>query len=117
MEREPSGGPLLTAVMAGRSAGTFAAILGILLHGHGYVPLHPRYPPSRNCEILERSGCRALVVDSVFLDAAREATAGLEDPPVIVLTDDAKLDSVFQVGRPSISSSLPAARVDRKASS
>jgi amino acid adenylation domain-containing protein len=100
-EREPGGGPLLTAVMAGRSSGTFAAVLGILMHGHGYVPLNPRYPPLRNCEILERSGCRALVVDSVFVDAAREATAGLDYPPVIVSTDDARPDSLLQVGGPS----------------
>jgi amino acid adenylation domain-containing protein len=101
VEREPGGGPLLTAVMAGRSIGTFAAILGILLRGHGYVPVNRRYPAVRNREILERSGCRALVVDSAFADAAREAIAGLEDPPVIVLTDDAKQDPLLEVREPS----------------
>jgi amino acid adenylation domain-containing protein len=101
LEREPGGGPLLTAVMAGRSAGTFAAILGILLRGHGYVPLNPRYPDSRNCEILQRSGSRALVVDSAFADAARAATARLEDPPLLLLTDDARPDSSFEVREPS----------------
>ena len=84
--RDPGvGRPLLTGVFATRSVETFSAILGILLRGHGYVPLNPRFPPARNRELLERAGCRAVVVDARHLDAAREVTAGLPEPPLLVV--------------------------------
>ena len=76
--------PELTAVFATRSVDTFAGILGILLRGHGYVPLNPRFPPARNREMLERGGCRAVVVDPLQLDAALEVVAGLPEPPLLV---------------------------------
>jgi amino acid adenylation domain-containing protein len=81
-------GPFLTAVLGSRRAETFAAILGTLLRGHGYVPLNPRYPPSRNRDILERSGCRAIVVDPSLDDAAQELVAGLHEPPLLLLADN-----------------------------
>ena len=56
-------GPPLTAVLAYRSATAFAGVLGALLRGHGYVPLNRTFPPDRSRLMLERSGCRALVVD------------------------------------------------------
>ncbi|CAN5227381.1 D-alanine--poly(phosphoribitol) ligase [soil metagenome] len=84
--RDPGvGQPPLTGVFATRSVDTFAAILGILLRGHGYVPLNPRFPPARNREMLERAGCRAVVVDALQLDAARQVAAGLPEPPLLVV--------------------------------
>ncbi len=86
LERDPAGaGPQLTAVFGSRSAGAYSAILGILFRGHGYVPLNPRYPPIRNRDILERSGCRVLVVDEADLDRAREVTEGLREQPLLVV--------------------------------
>jgi len=81
-------GPALTAVLASRSATAFAGVLGVLLGGHGYVPLEPRYPPARNRLILERSGCRALVVDRALADAATELVAGLRERVLVVVPDE-----------------------------
>ncbi|HEU5277374.1 MAG TPA: amino acid adenylation domain-containing protein [Gaiellaceae bacterium] len=75
----------LTGVYATRTVDSFAAVLGILLRGHGYVPLNPRFPALRNREILERAGCRAVVVDPDHLDAAVEVTSGLAKPPTLVV--------------------------------
>src|SRR5438874_123649 len=43
----PAADPPLTAVFAYRSETAFAGVLGALLRGHGYVPLHPRFPIDR----------------------------------------------------------------------
>jgi amino acid adenylation domain-containing protein len=88
-ELEPESGPRLTAVLGARAPGTFAGILGVLLRGHGYVPLNPRYPAARNREILERSRCRTVVVDPEHTEAARAATEGLDHAPTLVRADAA----------------------------
>jgi amino acid adenylation domain-containing protein len=79
--------PPLTAVFASRSASAYAAVLGALFRGHGYVPLQPRFPADRNRAILERSGCRAVVVDGASVHDAVEALAGLQRRLVVVLPD------------------------------
>jgi amino acid adenylation domain-containing protein len=81
-------GPQLTGVFASRSVDAFAAVLGILLRGHGYVPFNPRFPALRNREMLERAGCRVLVVDPRYIDAAREVIEGLAQPPELVPVQD-----------------------------
>ena len=54
LEQDPgNAAPQLTGVFASRSAHAFAAVLGILLRGHGYVPLNPRFPVLRNRDMLE----------------------------------------------------------------
>jgi amino acid adenylation domain-containing protein len=58
------GEPPLTAVFCDRSRTTFAGILGTLMAGHGYVPLNVSYPISRTQWMLERAGCRTLIVDN-----------------------------------------------------
>jgi amino acid adenylation domain-containing protein len=80
-------GPALTAVFGSRSATTFASVLGVLLSGHGYVPLNPRFPPLRNREMLERAGCAAVVVDPASAAAAAELFAGFPEPLLLVLPD------------------------------
>lgn len=81
-------GPLLTAVFAYRSVVAFSAILGVLLRGHGYVPLNRTFPPDRTRVMLERSGCRAVVVDEM---SARQLDAILADikQPLILLLPEA----------------------------
>jgi amino acid adenylation domain-containing protein len=97
-------GPQLTAVFATRSATAFAGVLGVLLRGHGYVPLNPLYPIARNRLILERAGCRAIVADRAFAGAVRELVAGLPNRVLVVLPEDEKT-SAEDV-------SLPEARAD-----
>jgi amino acid adenylation domain-containing protein len=86
MERAPPDPPL-TAVFASRGTSAYAAVLGALLRGHGYVPLQPRFPADRNRSILARSGCGAVVVDSASMDGAIEVLAGLSRRLMVVLPD------------------------------
>src|SRR5437762_11876211 len=54
----------LTAVFAYRSETAYAAVLGTLMAGHGYVPLNRTFPIDRTRLMLERSMCRSVIVDS-----------------------------------------------------
>jgi amino acid adenylation domain-containing protein len=81
--------PKLTAVFASRSATSYAGVLGALFRGHGYVPLNPRYPAERNREILERSGCAAVVVDEASVEPATAVLERLRRPLCVVLPDRA----------------------------
>ncbi len=45
--RSQSAAPPLTAVLAYRSPVAYAAVLGALLEGDGYVPLNPTFPIER----------------------------------------------------------------------
>lgn len=66
---EASDDPPLTAVFGGRTPTTYAGILGALLRRHGYVPLNPSFPEERTAAMLNRAGCRAVVVDSSSLES------------------------------------------------
>jgi len=63
-QRTADGGPPMTAVFADRSFTAFAGILGSLLAGRAFVPLNPNFPVARTRQMLQRSECRALVVDA-----------------------------------------------------
>jgi non-ribosomal peptide synthetase component F len=54
----------LTAVFAYRTPTAFAAILGSLLAGNGYVPLNRTFPIRRTQAMFERSECSSVVVDA-----------------------------------------------------
>jgi amino acid adenylation domain-containing protein len=106
LTHETRSGPQLTAVFASRSAGTFAAILGILLRGHGYVPLNPRFPTLRNRDMVERAGCRVLLVGEEQLGAAREVVDGLAEPPTLLVVDEA--EELEETALPSCGPETPA---------
>ncbi len=77
----------LTAVLGARSTVAFAGVLGALLRGHGYVPLNPRFPAERNRAMLERSGCRALVVDPSGIPLLSDLLAGVTTRLTILVPD------------------------------
>jgi amino acid adenylation domain-containing protein len=54
----------LTAVFAYRSETAYAGVLGVLIAGHGYVPLNRTFPVDRTRLMLERSMCRTMIVDA-----------------------------------------------------
>jgi len=62
-EFDDGGSSTLTAIFASRSLVAFEGVLGALLRGHGYVPLNRTFPPDRTASMLERSGCRSVIVD------------------------------------------------------
>ena len=80
----PSGGPPLTAVFAYRSATAYSGVLAALLSGHGYVPLNRTFPPDRTRTMLERSGCRSLIVDGES-EPQLEAVLQLAKEPLLIL--------------------------------
>lgn len=60
----PKSEPGLTGVFAHRSITAYAAVLAGLLRGHGYVPFNPNFPTDRTRDMLIRSECRSVIVDS-----------------------------------------------------
>jgi amino acid adenylation domain-containing protein len=86
-EHTPEGGPPFTAVFGHRSATAFSGVLGALVRGHAYVPLNRKFPVLRSRSMFERSGCRALVVDSQSLPQLEQIIAGAPDPVLIVAPD------------------------------
>jgi amino acid adenylation domain-containing protein len=83
----PDGEPPLTALLAARTVTAFAGVLGILMRGHGYVPLNPRFPSDRSRSMLERARCGALLVDLERVDAVAELLDGVERRLVIVVPE------------------------------
>jgi amino acid adenylation domain-containing protein len=83
----PEGGPLLTAVFAYRSATAFAGVLAALLRGHGYVPLNRTFPADRTATMLQRSGCRAMIVDEASAEQLDAVLAGIETALAIILPE------------------------------
>src|SRR5207248_11670470 len=77
----------LTAVFAHRSQTAYAAVLGALMGGHGYVPLNRTFPIDRTRLMLEKSMCRTLVVDKESESQLSELLRGLATPMVILCPD------------------------------
>jgi amino acid adenylation domain-containing protein len=77
----------LTAIFGHRSPATFAGILGALLRGDGYVPLNPTLPPDRTRSMLERSGCRAVIVDGTAEKQLSDVLDGFETSLLLILPD------------------------------
>ena len=90
-ERAPDGAPPLTAVFASRSTTAFAGVLGALWAGHGYVPLNPSFPAERCRGMLERSGCRTLIVDAGAAEQLDELLEGLEQEIEVIAPDAEEL--------------------------
>ena len=63
-------------ILASRTVGGYAGILGTAWHGAAYVPIHPKTPEDRLLRILEVARLDALIVDGAGL-------ACLTDRPVI----------------------------------
>lgn len=92
LEREVRGASVqeehaLTAVLGHRHATTFAAILGALFRGHGYVPLNPVFPIDRTRTMLERSLVRCVVVDGGAHAILGEVIDGIDRRLVLLLPD------------------------------
>jgi amino acid adenylation domain-containing protein len=79
--------PPLTAVFAYRTVTAFAGVLGVLMRGHGYVPLNRRFPADRTRTMLQRSECRAMVVDAESEKQLAEVLEGIGYPLLIVLPE------------------------------
>jgi len=79
----------LTAVFAYRSQTAYAAVLGVLMAGHGYVPLNRMFPVERTRLMLERSMCRSMIVDAGSEAQLEVLLSSIAIPLVIVCPDRA----------------------------
>lgn len=83
----PRAEPGLTAVFGYRSETTFTGVLAALFRGHGYVPLNRTFPPGRSKGMLERSECRALIVDTRSAEQLPALLAGAPKGMTILLPE------------------------------
>jgi amino acid adenylation domain-containing protein len=79
----------LTAVFVYRSETAYAAVLGALMAGHGYVPLNRTFPIDRTRLMLERSMCRSVIVDAGSESQLEKLLCGVTTPLVIICPDRA----------------------------
>ncbi len=85
-------GPALTALFAYRSVTAFAGVLGILLRGHGYVPLNRTFPVERSRQMLQRSECSALVVDEISTAQLDALLKDVVRPLLVLLPEHQDVD-------------------------
>lgn len=90
----PTNDPPLTAVFAYRSVTAYAGVLAALLRAHGYVPLNPTFPNDRTRKMLERSGCRAVIVDPRCAEQLGEVLAGVAPGLLLVLPEHADVSAM-----------------------
>jgi amino acid adenylation domain-containing protein len=79
----------LTAVFVHRSETAYAAVLGALMAGNGYVPLNRTFPIGRTRLMLERSMCRSVIVDAGSEPQLENLLEGMTVPLVIICPDRA----------------------------
>src|SRR6266480_2317015 len=77
----------LTAVFAYRSETAYAAVLGVLMAGHGYVPVNRTLPIDRTRLMLERSMCRSVIVDAGSESQLERLLCSTSIPVVIICPD------------------------------
>jgi amino acid adenylation domain-containing protein len=80
----PRPAPVLGAILGERCVATYAGLLGTLLSGAGCVPLNPKFPPSRNLQMLELCKPSTLVVDEACLPLADSLLGQVSHPMVVV---------------------------------
>jgi amino acid adenylation domain-containing protein len=77
----------LTAVFVYRSRTAYAAVLGALMAGHGYVPLNRTFPIERTRLMLRNSMCRSLIVDAGSEPQLERLLCGIVTPLIIICPD------------------------------
>jgi amino acid adenylation domain-containing protein len=81
----------LTAVFVYRSETAYAAVLGALMAGHGYVPLNRTFPIDRTRLMLKRSMCRSVIVDAGSESQLERLLCSIATPLVIICPDRAEV--------------------------
>jgi acyl-CoA synthetase (AMP-forming)/AMP-acid ligase II len=79
----------LTAVFAYHSETAYAAVLGALMAGNGYVPLNRTFPIDRTRLMLERSMCGSVIVDAGSESQLEKLLSSMAMPLVIICPDRA----------------------------
>ncbi|HJV66033.1 MAG TPA: amino acid adenylation domain-containing protein [Geomonas sp.] len=96
LQQTPSPRSELTAVFAYRSETAFTGVLAALLSGHGYVPLNMTFPPERTRLMLQRSGCRRLIVDSESEQQLSHLLGAGVEPLTVIMPEREEVSSFAQ---------------------
>src|SRR5437867_12006225 len=88
--------PPFTFVFDYLSPTAYAGVLGLLLLGNGYVPLNRNFPASRTRTMLERAGCRALIVDSQSAQQLDHVLDGIERPLLLLLPEGVDVRAIAE---------------------
>ncbi|MEV0265655.1 amino acid adenylation domain-containing protein [Streptomyces sp. NPDC050617] len=79
----------VVAVVMRRGLDWIAAALGVFKAGGVYLPVHPDFPAERTAAQLDRSECALVLAEPSAEARVREAAAGLDRPPRILITSQA----------------------------
>ena len=77
----------VAALLAYRSKTAYAAVLGILASGKGYVPLHPGFPVERTKAMLAFSGADFLIVGAEGIALLPDLLSGIEPSLTVICPD------------------------------
>jgi amino acid adenylation domain-containing protein len=83
---EPGSQPV-AAVYAYRSLTAYAGVLGSLMSGKGYVPLHPHFPVARTQDMLMLSGANVVIVGAEAMEKLDEVLQGLDRDLLVICPD------------------------------
>jgi amino acid adenylation domain-containing protein len=75
------------AIFSEKETPAYTGILAALLAGGGYVPLNPRFPLSRNRDILIESGARVLICDEKHRPELAELLGDASSVELVLLPD------------------------------
>ncbi len=89
----------LVALLAHRSLTAYASVLGAHCAGKGYVPLNPKFPIARLSNVLNQSGCTALIVGAEGYDALNALLPDI-DRSMTVLCPEMDEDTGLTAGHP-----------------
>jgi amino acid adenylation domain-containing protein len=81
----------LTAVFVHRSETAYAAVLGALMAGHGYVPLNRTFPVDRTRLMLQKSMCRSVIIDAGSESQLDRLLPAIATPLVVICPDRAEV--------------------------
>jgi amino acid adenylation domain-containing protein len=77
----------LTGIFAYRSETAYVGVLGVLMAGHGYVPLNRTFPIDRTRLMLEKSMCGTVVVDTESEPQLEKILLSISHPLLIICPD------------------------------
>jgi len=88
------------AVWGRRSLPAHAGLLGAAWAGGSWVPLDPRLPPARLCEVVEEADAHALIADSRDVARCREQLGDVLPRAVLALPAGVRTDDALSGVRP-----------------
>ena len=87
----------LAGVLAHKSLTAFSGILGSLVSGCGYVPLHPKHPIDRIRSSINLSGLQVIVAGEESIECLKQLLPTLENSLTVILPHAGNVDELLDV--------------------